>query len=241
MSLPKKITQDFLRDSIVEINYTSDIMFELYVGVLYKELIKDFTLEKKLAQNSIFRFDNTGFSLGTPNAVFTFLQDDFVLQIKPGSFVFNTNSEYSGWKKYYPFIKKTLRRIFKNENIKSVNRVGVRYISEFPNVEIFGKLRGKLEPLKQNSDLKNTTFRTEFLENTQTVVVNLANNVQRNAGFEDSDFYSLIDIDVYERFSDTDDLKYIFSKIDALHATEKDVFFDKLLDKEYVATLNPEY
>ena len=233
MKIPRKINPDNLKNSIVQIiiipacspelllGYTSQALsgyFKFIVGGPYPELPK---MEKGIV---VFQPLEQGYFISEDNK--------FKLNVTGNQLVFNQQNFYSGWEEYFNCINKTLELLFTNNIIKSVSRIGVRYISEFPAVNVFGSTTVKVN-FGTLSDFKidATQFRTEYEEEHYRVIVTLINRLNT----------AVIDVDVIQNFKESsNDIKVITETIHQGHTKQKEIFFG-LLTREFLETLNPEY
>lgn len=240
MPVLAKITPDYLRDTIVEIRYEAELPYDILKGLLYKELIGDFQLLSEINPLGILQLGpQQHLKLGGSDAL-DFTDEEIKIQIHENRIVFNSLGSYPGWKQYFPKIQTVLRKLFLTKYINSFRRVGIRYISEFPDILIFDKIKLNLSFTFTEAALYNTTVRAEMNEEGSRVVLNLANNVRRQPPHQDN-FFSIVDIDVIEEVPfNAVNLDGLFKHIDRLHSIEKRIF-QKLLKPEFLNTLNPEY
>ena len=234
-----KITPDYLRDTIVEIRYEAELPYDILKGLLYKELVSDFQLLSKINPLGVFQLGpQQQLKLGGSD-VLDFTDEKIKIRIHEERIIFNSLGAYPGWNNYFPVIQGVLKKLNKAGYIKRFQRVGIRYISEFPNIFIFDQLRMNLNFGFTEEPTRNTSVRTELVEDGARVVLNLVNNARRKPPHQD-DFFSIIDIDVLGEPPKMASLEEFFEHIDRLHSIEKD-FFLGVLKKEFLDTLNPEY
>ncbi|MCB9297834.1 MAG: TIGR04255 family protein [Lewinellaceae bacterium] len=239
MPVLAKITPDYLRDTIVEVRYEAELPYEILKGLLYKELVDDFQLLSEINPLGVLHLGpQQQLKLGGSNAL-DFTDEKIKIRVHEERIIFNSLDAYPGWKDYFPVIKRVLDRLNKAGYIKRFSRVGIRYISEFQNILIFDHLRMDLNFAFTGQHAHNTSVRTELIENGARVVLNLVNNAKRTPPHQD-DFFSIIDIDVIGEPSQQANMEEFFEHIDQLHSVEKD-FFVRILKKEFLDTLNPEY
>lgn len=65
-----------------------------------------------------------------------FYTDKIKIQIQPNSIIFNCLNEYIGWNLYKIEIEKVLEQVSKSSVIEKFVRIGIRYISEYPNIDL---------------------------------------------------------------------------------------------------------
>jgi len=232
MEQPKKITPERLKDTIVELRYNTAISFE-YIPGLVHEAVKGVLSPVDIGRHQ--------FSLDPAKSVFIgtrkgFLQNDIIrLQIEEGGLIFNSNGEYKGWSAFMGAIKTVMELIAQKDWLQGIHWVGLRYVSEFAEIQIFDKLIWDFQYQWGQASSLNTTFRTEWADEEDRIIVRLLNNGQR-----EGDVYSLIDIDVNHNFGETKAVAAAFDTIERLHTKEKDVFFG-LMRPEFLTSLNPTY
>ena len=236
MNIPKKIDPERLKDTIVEIRFKSEAPFEYRLGLCY-QVLKSLDVLPVLPFNThSIELDPTNFlTLDYPKNLF---EDSTIrLRIKDDRLIFNTNGTYSGWKNFGQSIQNIVKKLFSEGLLGEFNWVGLRYVSEFENIQIFEKLIWGFQFVWQDVKSVNTSFRTEWLDETDHVIVNLVNNAQR-----ESDFYSLMDIDINYalELQSSSPIETLFEHIERLHAKEKAVFFG-LMKPAFLELLNPSY
>jgi len=236
MNIPKKIDPERLKDTIVEIRFKSEVPFEYRLGFCYEVLKSMGVIPMPPFNAHSIELDPANFfTLDYPKNLF---EDDAIrLRITDDRLIFNTNGRYCGWKDFGQSIQNIVKKLFSEGLLGEFNWVGLRYVSEFEKIQIFEKLIWDFQFDWQGVKSINTTFRTEWVDESDHVIVNLVNNVQR-----ESDFYSLMDIDInyaIELQSSTP-VETLFEHIERLHVKEKTVFFG-LMKPAFLELLNPIY
>lgn len=238
--LPDKITPDHLKDTIVEYRFLSDYPSEILAGLIYQEL-KSFSFSivpRPLPSHSI-KLDRNHTILvgGTDNVLFA---NDYVkiqLQVPESILVFNSLDQYPGWESYSNCLDEIINNLFAQKLVKAISRIGIRYISEFPNMSVFDIMNYNPTLPLPLGEGQNITYKAEIRHEDYTVVLNLADRVYTSPDH----FFSLVDIDVFNTFPQhLYDVEHVLKTTSALHTIEKQVFFGILKD-EYLQTLNPEY
>ena len=136
-------------------------------------------------------------------------------------------------------IKETIKIMFEAGIIESVQRIGVRYISQFDDIAIFGKLKLSLGLDISNKNYTTTQIRSEYDEDGFKIILNLLNNFQRLDNNVQRNF-STMDIDVITIYESISNVNEIIDNVDKAHFKQKSTFFS-LLSEEFLKTLNPEY
>lgn len=235
-----KITPDYLRDTIVELRYQGALPFSLLRGIFYQELIEDYRLLSnlqpigaiQLGPQQQVQFSNTD--------VLDFASEDIKFQLADGRIVFNSLSDYPGWKQYFPKIKAVLSRLIATGQILHFQRLGIRYISEFPDMEILPKVKVRLKADFTDAEPFNTTIRSEYQIEGHRAVVNIANKVKKQTPEEQEGIFSILDIDVIGQPSSDIQTDGLYAEIDHLHTIEKQIF-QNLLEPSFLQELNAEY
>ncbi len=226
--MPKliKLNPDLLRDSIVELRFQTHFPQEFLVGSVFKKL-------EDIGYNHIV-------PLKTPPNIFNiqveniFSNGTVSLKFQPGRIVFNKTKNYPLWGVYFKEIEKVLNVI--NYESLSINRVGIRYINEFQDTNIFNNLKDSLDINFSSYKTQSTNLKTEVLDKNFRIVINVGN------GFIDNErSISLLDIDVISEIQvENQSLEDLLRKIDVCHSKEKEIF-ENLLNKDYLESLKPEY
>jgi uncharacterized protein (TIGR04255 family) len=244
MRLPKKIDPDRIKDSIVEVKFTSQLPYEIYLGQIYQSLDETFkytnrpALGSKNIQLPVDVPRELKLTFGAPISLFS--NDKIKFEIQNGSIIFNCIDKYITWDLYFPEIMNVLNQIYTSNCIVSFNRIGLRYISEYPDTDIksitkFGFSFGMPEI---SSD--NYSFRSEYKKDNFRVILNLSSKIPAlNTDFQKKTISS-IDIDVISDNLELVDLDTLYSLIDKVHNIEKITFFN-LLQEDFLKSLNPQY
>lgn len=243
MRVPVKITPDRIRDSIVQIFFQSSVPFDALIGVFYTTLI-----------NSGWKYANKANHPLEPNKLvieFTanpqhfFIKEKVRFQLFPNqSIVFNCTNHYIGWANYSKYINEVLTELFKTNYFTNFTRIGIRYISEFANLDILEKVDVKIDVPFFKNVVSNSSHRISFEEGNIIKTVNIASKIPANTNLtgqkEQVNYISILDIDVVKKNLLVKDLSMLLDEINKLHTIEKEIFFG-LLSEEFLQTLNPEY
>ena len=123
-------------------------------------------------------------------------------------------------------------------------QTGIRYISEFANIDILEKINFKVEISFNDESVSNSSYRLTFEKDNIFKTINIASKLPVNAVLTDQkeslNFTSLLDVDIIQKKLNCKDVNELLANIDHLHAIEKETFF-RLLTDEFLLTLNPEY
>lgn len=246
MKIPKQISPDNLKDTIVQVLFKPKVAPELILGAFhhYFKDTYDFyssTSQKHEIQTSgkiapSFEFVEEGYFLNKTEEV--------KIKLSSKGIVFNTYKDYIGWDKYFPEIKSTIDKLFKDGLIESVQRVGIRYISQFNEVNLEESFNVKIDISLQGREYMkrgNTQIRNEFIEENFKTILTLYHGYLNDNNQETKEaLTSIIDIDTIQYLSDTDKPDKVIDRIDKGHTKQKETFFS-LLRPAFLETLNPEY
>ena len=239
--LPGKITPDNLKDTIVEYRFLSDTPVEVLSGLVYTELKDSFQLLPRLSSSAIWQLDpQRSIQLGAQEGI-QFVNDHVKIQLGDHLLVFNSLDKYPGWKRYFNCIEGVIKNLFEKYLIKSVSRIGLRYISEYPEMSVFDVMKERPVLSLPHGRGQNITYRTEIRNEHYTIVLNVADRVAKQGAIPDESFFSLIDVDVFKVLSQPQpNVEAVLNTTEYLHKIEKEVFFG-ILKEDYIKTLNPEY
>ena len=244
MKLPVKVDQDRIKDSIIEVKFTSPLPYEIYLGQIYQSLDETYKYTNRPAsgqKNIQLPVDGPRelkLSFGAPLSLF--FNEKIKFEIQPGSIIFNCIDKYITWDLYLPEIKKVLNQIQTSKCIVSFNRVGLRYISEYPETDIksITKFSFSFGMPEVHSD--NYSFRSEYKNEDFRVILNLSSKIPTvNADLLNKTISS-IDIDVISDNFEIVALSSLFEIIEQVHTMEKITFFN-LLQEDFLKSLNPKY
>jgi uncharacterized protein (TIGR04255 family) len=248
MNLPKKITPDRIRESIVQIFFQTEIQFDPLIGYLYGilgDLGFTYTNEPtRLSKNNIIPTQTNELTVNLLPQ-YLFFNENVKIQLhQNGSIIFNCINNYIGWGTFFSFIKDVLTRLSDQKVFQGYSRVGIRFISEFPNIDLLDTLKFSFSLEGLQNPYKNGTFRVEWADYPHIIIVNLGLKllIPNYMILDDVkvDFVSLIDIDVIHQNLNVQSAPELFALIESAHKKQKEVFFGLLKD-EFLLTLKPEY
>jgi uncharacterized protein (TIGR04255 family) len=245
MKLPRKIDPDRIKDSIVEVKFTSTIPYEIYLGQIYQSLDDSYNytnrppIGQKHIQLPVDVPRELKLTLG--NHLALFFNDKIKFEIQPGSIIFNCVDKYITWEYYLPEIVSVLNQIQKSNCIKSFNRIGIRYISEYPETDIKSITKFNFSFGMPDVSSDNYSFRSEYKKDNFRVILNLSSRIPTaNTEISNRKTISSIDIDVISEVFDHSELKPLIDLIEQVHTLEKVTFFN-LLTEDFLISLNPKY
>ena len=249
MKIPKKISPDRIKDSIVEVRYTSKIPFEVAVGMFYKSLDDTYTYTNRpigkqqipsaLRLNLLEKLE---IQIGSRPL---FFNDKIKIELQPNSIIFNSLNDYVSWDIYKPEIEKVLSQLSKADVIDKYTRIGVRYISEYPNLDLKDCVKFSFSFGMPDIKSETFTFHSEFKQNELRIILNLSNNLSVLSPKSTSNQVAItqvsnIDIDVIMENIAEESFESLLSKTEVVHQKEKEIFFNLLSDK-FLESLNPVY
>lgn len=243
MQIPVKINPDRIRDSIIQVFFQADIPFEPLIGFCYMALEKSgwkYTNRQPLTEPQkglVLEF--------APITQHFFIKDYVRLQLFPNqSFAFNCINKYIGWKEYSTYIESVIKELSATGHFISFSRIGIRYISEFTNIDILEKIKLETTLIPISGEMKSSNYRFAFEENGVSKNIQIASKLPVNATLGDNkelvNFVSLLDVDIVRKGLNINEPKELWHEIDSLHTLEKTTFFGLLTD-EFLQSLNPEY
>jgi uncharacterized protein (TIGR04255 family) len=236
MKHPVKISPDHLKETIVEIRYTSKVPFEVAIGLFFSKLDDSYTysgLGSKLPSD-MENINKITFRL-EPGCIF---YNDFIrVECLKNKFIFNATNisedgpDYPGWSIYSQEITKILSNFESADVIQTYKWVGLRYISEYPDMNL-QDISYFSQSTTVPDGLRPTNFqsRQEYLKGNCRIILGL------NQSETNGKVVSLIDIDVIKDLINTKSLADLIDILNTNHDLQKDVFFT-LLNKTYFSTL----
>lgn len=249
MDLPKKINPDSIKEAVVEIKYQSTLPFEVLVGIFFNSFDESYTYINRPPQPpTLFQggLDSPGQELRIRMSnQSVFYNDKISIQLFPNSFVFTCLEEYPGWDDYFSEINKALNQLNESRKITGWIRVGVRYISEYPNTELSECIKFTYSFGIPEVNSSTSAFRSEFFFNEKKVILNLSNKVTIIKQNTKTNQYeevqtSIIDVDVISDKKEIHTFEQLLNEIKENHLIEKEVYF-RLLKDEFLKSLKPEY
>lgn len=242
MKLPIKISPDNIKDSIIEIKYESILPYEVMVGYIFESLDNSYKYTNHPQQFRGNLPNEITFNLGVQNLFFT---EKIKLQLQPNALIFNCIDKYFGWDEYKIEIENALSQIITIKEIQKFTRIGVRYISEYPETEITNCTKFNFTFGIPQIKSDTFVFRTEFNWDKHRVVLNLQHltptlTSKQNIPNLEVKSISTIDIDIISENLNIKNIDDLLKKIEESHTIEKEVFFN-LLSPSYLESLTPIY
>lgn len=246
MKLPKKISPDRIKEAVVEIKYTSNVPFEVIIGLVFKALDDTYTYtDRPIDLPDLQGFEQKGILLDYEKQYF-FLNSKIKLELKPNSLIFTCLKQYSyiSWLEYLPEIINTMDQIHNSGAFENFIRVGTRFISEYPNIDLNNCVKFSFSFGLPDVSSSNYSFKTEFEYLSNRVILRFNNKLGLFSidSYEPvTAFISQIDIDVLRVINvKSTNLEELFENLNSIHDIEKEIFFSVLKD-DFLNSLNPEY
>ncbi len=243
MKIPKKINPDNLKDSIVQILFNPGIAPEFVLGSFNHHLSDSFKFVAASPKRIGAKVTDTEELIIGQLERGYFLDKTELLKVdvSANGIVFNSYKNYVGWETYFPIVKNTISKLFDEGIIKEVNRVGIRYISQFDNVSLLDNLEMSLTLNIPNKNLEATQIRSEYLDESFRVILTLINSINPNKEDKKQPANtSIVDIDVIHIGNNLNNANTVIEFIDRGHQKQKETFFS-LLKPKFLETLHPEY
>lgn len=246
MDLPKRIQPDNLVETIVEIRMNPICAPELWAGMISGH-IQQLGYKYIPAPQVSVRLDKNGkmavsIESGKENTVQgIFIKDNLRFVMQSNSLSFNCNlGHYVGWDIYQKEIQDVIAAIQKCGIAKDFNRVQIRYISEYQNIDIINHIKGTISIDGEIGVFKNQEIKLNRTDGNMKVFVSLVNMTKRKSVNGKECMSSLFDVNIYENFDASDSVDFIIELLNKIHKVEKETFFG-LLKSDFIKSLNPEY
>jgi len=237
--LPKRITPCPLIDAVVEVRFDSSLPPDAVFGMAYGKLKETYPKVEKLPILNLPDMIRNKDPQLVFQAHYKLSDDNSVVQIGPRVLSVNSPGDYLGWEPFYRRIKQSFEAVRPLGIIKTVTRLGIRYINFF-DFDIFERINLVIRLDDKPLSAKQSTIRLELQEEEFCHLLQVANNVTVEQKPKGQRKGSVIDIDSHidgkfpNFFDQMEDL------ISRGHEAEKQLFF-RLLKPSFLNTLNPEY
>lgn len=237
MPFPKRINPDLLKDSIVEIRFTTKLEQRLLIpGLMHGSLVqRGFKLLSNAAEELKPKGAQITLNLGPTQP--TYFNDVITCKVTPFGFMFNCKEKYIGWENYKSEIQNVIKLAYDLQFVEVFYRVGLRYINTISSGFIFEKTSDNVSISFKNLEIQNTNLKTEVVEKDFKILVNIGDDYIIQTSQEK---VSLLDIDViHEKPAGYSSIDEMLHFLEECHVREKSLFFS-LLNPDFVSSLNPE-
>ncbi|MBQ9282178.1 MAG: TIGR04255 family protein [Treponema sp.] len=245
-SLPIKLKNCPIVETILEIRFSSKLPQDAVFGVIYQALQKSFSTFTVKPQ-PILQLPSEVRNID-PNMkyqpTYQLINENLSIGICAKSIVFSNKAPYKGWQCFKEFILSAVELIYDSSVIDKIERIGLRYINiiDSPladatnlNISLCGE--------SQNKNDVSVLRLEKHLRDAELIVFQLNNNVFVSINNAPAQKKSMIDIDSIKNINaNTHELIIdTFSDIlETLHKNEKEHFFGLLRD-DYLKQLTPEF
>ncbi len=244
MAIPKKITPDHLKETIVEVRFDSGAPLELMSGIALTLLSplgysyipapnSNIAVGLGVGQNQQFSIEQQRAGVFNKNFVRVYFSNNIIS--------FNTiQDHYIGWDSYFNAIKEVINIFVTNNFIKSFNRVSIRYISEFDSIDAFKEIDGTISLSKETGfTLDNSIIRLTKEIDTSKVFLTITNKTKKTIDNKSIET-SLFDVNIFDSLPPNSNVDILFDSLHKSHKYQKEAFFSIISD-DFIKTLNPEY
>ena len=235
MNIPLKISPCPIVESTIGINFEPNIVNDAVFGIIYN-VIKDrfqnveafpiLKIPDEIRKNDLILMNQAHYKVTNEN---------IVILIGPRTLSLSCTKYYKGWDHFIKEVDDLFNKIGQLGIIKSVNRLGIRYINLF-NFDIFEKINMSIASDNVFMHFNNKFIKVDILNNEFTSTLQVSNNITIKNVVKGA----LIDIDTFTQKG----LDAFFDNYKDLlikgHNVEKEIFFS-LLQKDYLESLEPEY
>jgi len=257
MQIPKKISPDSIKSSVVEVRYNSSLVFEVLLGFIYKSLDDSYYYTNRPIPKSQSPINPKNI-VGQPkenalnieqlfinqlSAQHLFYTDKVLITLNSNQIIFTCINEYLGWDDYFSEIKRTLKQLVEIKEIIEFTRIGIRYINEYPDIHLKNCANFDFTFGINSVTSQSYTFRSEFQYEKYKAILNLSSmvpNITQPLTTIPGNLISKIDTDIILENAKIKSYDELVSAIDNAHIKEKEIFF-QVIKEEFLKTLNPIY
>ncbi len=239
MQIPKKIYPCPIAEAIFEIRFESSLPDDAIFGVIYNGFKDDYQEFSKLPILQLPEIIRTKDAALFHKPHYKLQKGNFLIQIGPKVLSLVNLKEYSGWAALAPKISEVFAKLSVTEAVKSVTRIGLRYINVFEGLDIYKNTSLRLFLREKDLGAHQTDLTFEFVKENCSIRVRIANAAMIEVQGAVTQG-SVIDIDVVYNKTCEEFFKNISKLASILHDEEKWMFFN-LLDDAFLETLNPDY
>jgi len=232
-----KLKNDPILEAMLEVRFElmDGVPPDIVPGVLYPKLSEEYPNSQTLPAAKIpFDVRERDPNMASQNT-HRFTNDEYHISVGSRSFLVTCPKPYKHWENFQPVILKALDVLESSNLVKKVTRVGLRY---FNLLQVRPELSDQYRRINLQSVLGpfnlldyKTNIRTEILLNsfTNAVTINPGAEVQFAATGEVANGL-ILDIDTVCHNGLDDFFKNRERILNAMHATESEIFFKSLSD-----------
>lgn len=235
-ALPIKISPCPIKEAVFEIRFKSDIPEDAIFGIVFSQFQSDYSNASKLPIleiPDIVRKQDPNLSF-MPH--YKMESGDFTMQVGPKVISLINTNEYIGWGNFQQKIIDTFERLQKTNIIKEVDRIALRYLNIFSEMNVFHQ--SNVSVLLGENPIESPTINlaTQITNSNITSDIRIISGAQAQLTNEIING-SIVDIDTsitnitIDNFSD---------HLEKIHNEEKHLFY-KIIGLKLLENLNPEY
>lgn len=236
MKLPISITPNSIKNSILEVFFDYKEPFEILFGYFYNNVLESGVYKSiELSKENSSSEENKSKNILFYNDIIKFV-------LSENSLIINCNDKYESWSLYFDEIKNVIN-FFNFEKDIIINKIGLRYISEYPNMDLRENVKFEFKFGFPNISSNSYSFNTEFNYNDALIILTLRNQIPFNVNNKEEKInLSIIDIDVIQDNLNLNlkEIENIYEKVETNHLYEKEIFFN-ILNESFLKSLNPQY
>jgi uncharacterized protein (TIGR04255 family) len=235
--LPQEINPCPIKEAVFELRFKTDFPGDAVFGIVFNKFKNEFN--NTASQLPVMEIP-TIVRNQDPNLKFAphykMEEDFFNMLIGPNVISLVNIKEYVGWKLYKNKIIDVFSGLQDIELIKHIDRLGLRYINIFPNLNIFDK--SSITISLDNAPLTSPAINlsTQLINNNVTSTTRIISGAQAKISNEVISG-SIVDIDSSVNDASPDNFSDLLDKV---HDEEKKLFF-KIIGQDHLETLNPKY
>lgn len=234
--LPNKISPCPIIEAVFEIRFESDLPDDAIFGVIYSVFREKY---RKVEQLPILQLPQI-VRTQDPNLIYAphyrLSKENSVIQIGPKIFSLANVGEYMGWDSFFKLIEETYSKVENTGVISSLNRIALRYINIFQEINILDKADFCASIGGKSLSDEKINFSAEILAEKSVSQIKIINSAEAVISGKKVTG-SIIDIDSSVNLKEFDDFS---SAVQYSHMEEKKLFY-KVLGEQFTRTLNPEY
>ncbi|MDM8568357.1 TIGR04255 family protein [Thiotrichales bacterium HSG1] len=236
MNLPKRISPCPIIEAIFEIRFDSKLPEDAIFGIFYNKFQDKY---QKVEQLPILQLPQV-VRTQDMNLIYAphyrLLNENMNIQIGPKIFSLANVGEYIGWDNFLEQIQETYEKVEETGVLSNINRISLRYINFFKNVNIIMDTSFKASIGDEILNNEKINFIAEISSGKSIQNLKIINSAEVVLS-EKKIKGSIIDIDTAVNLTDFENF---LSAINYAHDKEKMLFY-KVLGEQFINTLNPEY
>lgn len=241
MRIPKRLARNPIIDAVAEVRFSSSVPNDAVIGLVYSKLQETFGKPANLPVLQI----PLPLRESDPNLryqpCYRFIKPGNVLLVGPHTIALSTYP-YVDWGTASPLLSDVLTRLHQAGLFERIQRIGLRYVNFFEDINILDRSTLVLEVRKSSVASQSVSLRTESTFNDFKIVTQIHNTATAEvAGV--SKRGSILDLDIAKEDLDMlpDSLPASLMNLFVAANEVADVEFFKLLADDFLVTFGPEY